>query len=140
MPYVLDTTIGAVMTRGDVPKEFQDAVPQVGDVIEEVWISFDGYGKTFDVDDEAVKKVERGDLSKEFAADPNTTVREMLGTFVYTDDLVGGVNVQTCRTFYDVKDGGEMVFDPVERDSLEVQGALHEIVMAYFEGDREVQS
>ena len=118
----------------------------VGDVVEKLVLHLDGRSRevTGATAEEALAKVQRGDLHQDYESNPFSDVRELLMTFVYEDDLVGGVDVTCIRQKYGKEDGGSLRWDepdffgPDDDDSA--QGLIHEMLVKFFNSDREVKS
>lgn len=134
VPFAIDTTLAAVAkveNRGSGWAQLAldtDDLPAVGDRITELWFSFDGFGKV--TTEEGMAQMGRGDMEKDFRANPASEVRQVLTTFVYLDSEDGAESA-SVRTFYSITDGGKMLFEDPEISRERPEGTLHDVLVPY---------
>ena len=99
-------------------------------LLDQVWLGTDGYCRV--EADEGPCDVKRGELAKDFATNPASTVKEALTMTIAADDLCGGVEFQTAMITYVIGDGGRIEWDDT-REVEEAGGAIGDAFKRLFD-------
>ena len=111
-----------------------------GDVLEAVTLHAEGAMAECHVSDPDYKKLgedlQRGDLLKDLATNPASTVVEVLSTYYFEDDLVGGCEFSILHHKWHLGEGGQLAWDgePVIMgpDDAEMSGAMLDAVAPFI--------